>query len=242
MALYSKYTSAIERFIDKEPLDFKQNPDYTYMLEHLDDICIRDARMKLKHVMNNNFVSKEDVIEFIKLNDSLGRPRINHIFDDIYSSFGSLQYVYQSILAINHFKTLASSVDVVEIGGGYGGLSLAMKFFGPRLGLEIKTYTIIDLPSPLKLQKKYLEKLGVSDVTFSDASGYGQDVKGDFLIANYSWTEIDPEHRKEYQRILFPKLKHGFILWNHKGLFDFGFKCEAIPSPFDTPGNYIVTF
>lgn len=245
MALYDRFTKAIDEFVDIKPLNFKTNPDVNYMLEHTADVCINDAKKKLKYLLENKLISGEDAKSFIQLNDSVGYPKRSLIFDDIVSSFGSLQYIYQSVLAINHFKTLSSSIDIVEIGGGYGGLALAMLFLAPKYGLTINSYTIVDLQSPLKLQKKYLENFNMStNVNFSDAGGYGADIQKDnlFLLANYSFTEIESHHRSKYENILFPKLSHGFILWNQLKLYDFGFKYSVIPSLYDDPGNYIVTF
>ena len=45
-----------------------------------------------------------------------------------------------------------------------------------------------------------------------------------FLISNYSFSEIESEHQKGYIKYLFPKVSHGFIIWNHIALYDFGFK------------------
>ena len=43
----------------------------------------------------------------------------------------------------------------------------------------------------------------------------GNDIYDDnlFFISNYCFTEITETHRNSYISILFPKVKHGFIIW-----------------------------
>lgn len=227
--LYKKYTDCIDSIIDTPEFDnFKVNPDYSYMLEHAPDprqCFIAEAHLGIAL----KSVSIDAIKEFCALNDSVGSPQLCQFSHDVTSSCGSLRYVGHAILILNHFSKFSNEIDIVEIGGGYGGLAAAVYFFAPKLNMKVKSYAIIDLPSPLKLQAKYLEKLGVSGVQFSDASLYGQDLSDNlFLISNYAFSELSGGMRKSYEEILFPKVRHGYIIWNYIPVYNFGFEYEQI--------------
>jgi hypothetical protein len=204
------------------------NPDYSYMLEHAPDprqCFIAEAHMRVAL----ETVTLEDIKEFCTLNDSVGGPELCEFSQGVTTSCGSLRYVGHAILILNHFSKFSNKIDVVEIGGGYGGLAAAVYFFAPKLNMKVNSYTIIDLPSPLKLQAKYLEKLGVTGVEFSDAFLYGRDLRDNlFLISNYAFSELSESMRKSYEAILFPKVRHGYIIWNYIPVYNFGFEYEEI--------------
>ena len=226
--LYKKYTDCIDRIIDTPDFDrFKVNPDYSYMLEHTPDagMCLHSEE-HLRVALET--VTLDDIKEFCALNDSVGGPQLCEFSHDITTSCGSLRYVGHSIMILNHFSKFSNEIDVVEIGGGYGGLAAAIYFFAPKLNMKVNSYTIVDLTSPLKLQAKYLAKLGMTDVEFSDASLYGRDLRDNlFLISNYAFSELSMNMRKSYEDVLFPKVRHGYIIWNYIPVYNFGFECTV---------------
>jgi len=191
-------------------------------------------------------VNLDDVKEFASKNDSVGGPELCTIEEGFMCSCASMRYTAHSILAIRHFLQFSNEIDIVEVGGGYGGLALAFHFFAPKMGLTIKSYTIVDLPSPVKLQAKYLEKMGVTNIGFSDAATYGSELPdGLFLVSNYAFSEFSEKIRTCYEKVLFPKLRHGYMLWNNTPLYDFGFEYKATPEAeitIATEGNFHVTF
>ncbi len=63
----------------------------------------------------------------------------------------SLGYIYHSHLILTHLKTCILDT-IVEVGGGYDGLCLALHLFAAKYNVNIKSYTIVDLPSISKLQ------------------------------------------------------------------------------------------
>jgi len=123
-------------------------------------------------------------------------------------------------------RTVGTELDIVEVGGGYGGLCLALHHFAEKYGVKIKSYTILDLAPPSRLQKLYLEKIQPSlKVDLVDASTFGEGISKTnlFLISNYCFSEIPDNLQKEYIAKLFPKVSHGFMAWNHIPLYNFGF-------------------
>jgi hypothetical protein len=114
---------------------------------------------------------------------------------------------------------------MVEVGGGYGGLFLALQYFAQKEGVEITNYSLIDLKEAVELQKKYLSKHTVTiPLSFHDASTFGKDVEGNdlFFISNYSFSEISVILQQRYIEHLLPKCSHGFLTWNMIDLYDFG--------------------
>jgi hypothetical protein len=130
------------------------------------------------------------------------------------------------------------------VGGGYGGLCLALYYFSKKYNIHINSYSIIDLKEPLVLQKLYLSKLLTeTSVEFIDSSTFGAHIEKEnmFLVSNYCFSEIPDEFQKKYIQNLFPKVSHGFMAWNFIKTYDFGFSFrEEQESPkTDTFNKYI---
>ena len=240
--MYTRYTNFIDTIIDNPTLDFKSDPRYTYMLEHTDEYMLGAAKEQVRILTGDGF-SINDLKEFVKKNDSVGNPVRRKVFDDLDCSPTSVRYCYHSILALRHFKKFSSEIDIVEIGGGYGGLCLAFHYFAPKFGVTIKSYTIVDLDSPQKLQGRYLKGFDI-EPTFLPSETYGSDVtEGSYLVANYSFSEFDETTRSLYQKTLFPKVKHGFMAWNCVPLYDIGHEVVSEPEvPRTGKGNLHVYF
>jgi len=77
----------------------------------------------------------------------------------------------------------------------------------------------------IELQKLYLSNFDLSfPIDFVSSNTYGENICNNdvFLISNYCFSEINSYNQKNYIDILFPKVKHGFIIWNHIPLYNFG--------------------
>ena len=232
--MYASYTNFIQHVVNQPVLDFKSHPAYTTILEHLD---AESAREQVR-ILNDKGVSDMEISEFTSLNDALGNPTKRYINKNISCSPTSIRYVYHSHLILEHFSKFSNEIDIVELGGGYGGLCVAILAFAPKFNIKIKSYTIIDLTEPIALQKRYLREIGVSGVKFINADTYGKGVpSGSYLISNYAFSEFDAENRAKYQKVLFPNISHGFMAWNFIPLYDFGFQVTAEPEVPQTGGS-----
>jgi hypothetical protein len=240
-ALYANYVKTILNTNDLS--NFKNHPSYTYMLEH---VSAEEGRQYIKCIRMNTKLNIDNVLSFCKLNDSVGNP--NTIEYNIgYVSPTSLRYVYFAHLILTHFKSLNLPVlDIVEVGGGYGGLCLAIHYFSEIYGVKVNSYKIIDLLTINKLQEKYISKVNSNiSVEYIDAATFGSDIKDTnlFLVSTYCFSEISLELQHSYIKTLFPKVSHGFIAWNFIPLYDFGFTLKVedeIPSTF--PNNKYLYF
>lgn len=238
---YSAYLSVVADAVKRRDLSgFKSTPEYRGILEH----CSPEFGLCYYNLLHEKYGMKhEDIERFCDMNDALGSP-IKHVIGDVYTSPASLLYLYHAMQTLDHME---DDVDVVEVGCGYGGYVLALDFVSKLRNRKIRSYTCVDLDGPLRLQELYLQNFTVSfPIWFHSASTHGQHIpkRKMFLVSIYCFSEIDKEHQIRYMKHLFPKVDHGFLLWNHIPLFDFGKPVKLVEpeNPRTGPGNLLVVF
>ena len=224
-SLYTTYTDYVKSIVQFNDLtNFKNNPAYTYMLEHVNESL---GHQYLQLIKDKFGMSDIDILVFANMNDAIGNPKkFSYLGTQISPS--SLRYIFQAMLILAHFQSQGvSSIRIVEIGGGYGGLCLAVNYclkFFPEI--SVSQYNIIDLEAPTKLQAKYLSHHRLSfPVCTHLAETFGSNIQGGddlYLISNYCFSEIDAGLQTRYVSSLFPKINHGFITWNNIPLYDIG--------------------
>ena len=227
MVDYDRYSDFIKICLSKNDIsNFKNNENYTYMLEHVSQ---EQGFRYIECIFKNTNLTTEDILSFCRLNDSVGNPT-KYYYSTLkeYISPSSLRYIYHSHLILSHIQTTGNT-DIVELGCGYGGLCMAIHFFSQKYSVTLSTYTLIDLSEPSKLQKLYLESVNFrlnTTLNFVDASTFGHTITNTnlFLVSNYCFSEIHSFHQQQYIKTLFSKVSHGFMAWNSIDIFDFGFK------------------
>jgi hypothetical protein len=224
MVNYSKYANYVETICQSGDLSsFKSHPNYTYMLEH---VSKTQGDEYLQYIKTSTNINDDEIKNFCKINDSIGSP-LKSDFEIVIASPSSLRYIFHSHLILKHLSSLnLPSIDIVEVGGGYGGLCLAINHFSEKYGLKINSYTIVDLPSISKLQNLYLNSVSTLKVDTVDATTFGEGISKQnmFLVSNYCFSEISREFQKKYIDTLFPKISHGFMAWNNIPTYYFGFE------------------
>lgn len=233
---YTSYEQVVSEQIKKSihEMDFKSNPYYCQVLEHVD----QGFGYQYLDLIRQEFPLYEDKLaDFITLNDKYGKPN-KCIVDKYFCSPTSLRYFYQALLIFKHVKELGlTSIDIVEIGGGYGGLCLALYFLVQET-TRINSYTICDLLSVMKLQEMYL---GAFNIILST------EIKpGSILVSCYGLSELDQYTRDAYINALHTNIQHGFIVWNVPGCDIESIlhrTCTIVPEkPLTRGGNVFVTF
>ena len=219
---YSKYVEYVKQICDSGNLDnFKNSREYGDILEH---VSYEHGLEYLECINKQTPYKIEDIILFCLKNDSVGSPHKEEYFFNGYGKIKvsptSLRYVYQSHLILSYFKTLTlpKQLNLVEIGGGYGGLCVAINFFSSYYKIEIDNYIIIDLKEVIQLQEMFHKTINMKEkVQYVDASSYGQEIDNAklFCISNYCYSEISNENQHGYCYYLFPKVSHGFMCWNN---------------------------
>jgi hypothetical protein len=112
-------------------------------------------------------------------------------------------------------------VDIIEIGGGYGGLCFFIHNLSKLFNIKIKSYTIFDLKEVSILQKRYVKLHGIDINTYHIDDIWTLN-SNSYLISNYAFSEIPNELQKQYtERILNKYISYGFLIWNFIPLYDF---------------------
>lgn len=235
MVDYSGYESYLKSILDVNDIsNFKSNRAYREILEHVD---LEYGRKYLSFIKSIYSKSDKDIQKFCDLNDKIGSPAISTM-DNVVGSPTSLRYMFHSLKVLE----LLDCDEIVEIGGGYGGLALAINMFQTS---NIKRYSIIDLPGPLELQRRYLSNFNLNfEVKFYDSNKFGSDIPGDkfFLISSYCFSELRRDIQLEYAKNIIKRCDHGFLAWSLGQLFDFGKNTRnEIAYPF-TGQDYYVYF
>jgi SAM-dependent methyltransferase len=141
---------------------------------------------------------------------------------------------------------MLNNIDVVEIGGGYGGLCFFIYKLAHLFDISINTYSIFDLQAPLMVQKKYLENLNIINLNYVELDDFKNIKENSFLISNYAFSEISLDLQKRYTTsVLNPYISHGFLAWNNIDVYNFiDNKNIAIENeiPLTGPKNKYVSF
>lgn len=124
--------------------------------------------------------------------------------------------------------------DIVEVGGGYGGQARVMKDKYPC------SYSILDLPEPLELQRAFL---------LAHGQGLAESLPRtpDLFISNYALSEGTREMQDEYIPIAASS-RRGYVIWNgwthdtytkeeFSSFIPGSFWIEEIPHPHAHPEN-----
>ena len=215
--LYRSYEAVVRRSLEVTPQEwtFKSHPAYQQVLEHVSPTQGMEYHLAIASEFPE-FLDQHRALleETIQSNDSLGNPRATGFKGIGVCSPTNLRYAYHALLIIKHALRADKEADIIEIGGGYGGLALFIHKFSEVFGLKIKSYTMFDLPSVSILQRKYLEHHGISVRT--QGPSFPELQQGSFLISNYALSELAPPiHDKYMETVIGPFVTAGFLIWNY---------------------------
>jgi hypothetical protein len=228
---------------------FKQDPRYTYVLEHLrpekGKECLSVLQEKYPEVLDNR--------ELLAVNDVVGGPA-QHFYPEIgmTASPSTLRYLKIACdIEAMYPDGPPSGLRVAEIGVGYGGQCLLLDRMLPKA-----EYTLFDLPPVLELASKYLEcHLLDGSYTTQTLNQTGHDEDFDLVISNYAFSELPSTVQKMYVEKVLTKASRGYMIMN-SGLTVSPFQGDymtlaeleqVIPGlvvdseePNTAPGNYLV--
>lgn len=186
-------------------VNFKRLPEYTYMLEHVNQM---QAEQYIDVVLRENpdLLNPDLISKFVE-NDSIGNPiRFCSMFGEISPTI--FRYVKVLSDLKKHFESL-DGLNIIELGAGNGGqCNIISKLF------EYNTYTIVDIPDVMELQKKCLTVLGNTNVNFKKMEELEDDVQYDLVISNYAFSEIAMELRDFYISKVLSKANRGYLTMN----------------------------
>lgn len=203
---------------------FKSIPQYQTVLEHVDKLTGERYFNEIKNRYMNLFEDNKNLLVTLCIeNDQFGNPKKEHFDDFIYCSPTNLRYILHSFLILEYIQKLnLNNLDIIEIGGGYGGLCFFIHKLSILFNLNIVSYSIFDLLEASKLQEKYLDNLNIKNSYTYQLDNFVNIKKNSFLISNYAFSEITLDLQKKYsEQIIKPYTSNGLICWNHIPVYQF---------------------
>lgn len=210
---YSRYEEVCQQAVTDENMFniFKSNNVYNEILEHVSyDLGMQYYQKILNCNINDTFFHK-----FME-NDLIGGTN-KFYYGKKHVSPTTLRYIYTAY-DINN-KINVENLDIVEIGGGYGGQCKIMHDMQSFFGRFFKSYTIIDLSSVVKLQSKYLNRLGYN-VNFIEYDNLTE-MKYDLCISNYGFGELDRNIQDNYVDKVLKNCNNFYIIYNTPSVHEF---------------------
>ncbi|HUA54530.1 MAG TPA: putative sugar O-methyltransferase [Candidatus Sulfotelmatobacter sp.] len=182
---------------------FREDPSYRWVVSS--DIP-HDARDFYAMLEERNF--DFGFFDGIRDLDRVGGPRLLPYERAGLVAPQTMRYVK----AMSDIERLFGSLDgksVVEIGAGFGGQCavLSRRF-------RLARYTLLDLPEPLMVARRYLEAVGAPDVAcVADLHGLAPTAH-DLVISAYGLSEVARPFQIEYVNRVLRWARSGYLLWN----------------------------
>ncbi len=199
---------------------FRQHPALINMLEHVKlekTAQYLDLIARLEETMGVK-INWDDAAR----NDQYGGP-VMYTADNVSICPTTSRYVVFSMRCLNALRNLGQPVHIIEIGGGYGGQAAMTFKVAKSFGVEIESYTILDLPEPNELQRRYLStQLSVDELSKVNCTTLQTDNlrstlhENSFLFSAYAYSEISHEAQEQYDSQLMGLIGHGLIIWNSR--------------------------
>ncbi|MEI6429395.1 MAG: putative sugar O-methyltransferase [Pseudanabaena sp. ELA607] len=192
---------------DKTFQNFRRSLIYNQILEHFD----YDFGRKCLDFIQFN--SPDLIMHFpmFQENDLYGDPVTYGYLEFGNFSPSTLRYI-ANLSQIIHFFGDLSNMNIIEIGGGYGGLC---KIIQDRF--KIKSYTIVDLTQVLKLTSRYLQCFGdryTKNLELRTFEDLNSSTHYDLVISNCAFTECTPNIQDFYLETIIKNSTRGFVIYN----------------------------
>lgn len=186
---------------------FKQDERYKLILEH---ISKAESDMFVSEMKDSCNLSDEQIEKF-RENDLYGTPTICD-----YERFGkmspsTIRYI-KNTLDIFNFIGDKNIKNIVEIGGGYGGLCKTMSVL-----FDFDNYVLIDLPECNKLSNKYLSKFEeLSGKTNQYSFDEFEEIENvDLVISNYAFSECSRTVQEMYYNNVVLNSDYFYMVYNN---------------------------
>lgn len=232
---------------------FKSNPDYQKILEHVTQEQGLGYLAQLESSPQWSSSLRNIIADTAFMNDSVGKP-VKSNFDKlgINCSPTNLRYAWQAFNLLVHISKLGlKNVQIIEIGGGYGGLALFVNRLSSKLYRDGFRYIVVDVPEAGVIQRKYSRELEVPFYTVNCANKDEINIllqickyQENFLVSCYGFSELSESIRSYYQETIIPMCLHGFLVWNMIPVYAFNSAELTIKDelPLTGYGNKVVIF
>ncbi len=182
--------------------EFKRDPFLNLLWENL----TREEGEVWLHTLQNQFPHIAEKWQQFRENDLLGSPRAYSYPEAGTFSPSTLRLI---AIAANIQQKVGdlSSLHIIQIGAGYGGLCKILHTLSP-----CQSYTIVDLPPELALARKYLEKLGISHVKFLTPDELSKTAHYDLVISDQNFSEFNHSYQQLFFDRILSRCDSGYLL------------------------------
>ncbi len=186
---------------------FKSLKEYQHILEHTSVSQGAIYREEILRIISTNKLNKKEIIEKSKINDKLGTPDLSYFEDFDLISPSTLRYLL-FVLRIKTAINLSRVDTFLDIGGGYGGMSLLVNSI-----LECDKIILNDLKEALELQQKYLNQHGIKAIVAENIEEIAnQEI--DLCVSTFAFSELTKQQRKNIIEKIFPNCKIIYLVCN----------------------------
>jgi putative sugar O-methyltransferase len=165
---------------------FKRNPYFNLLWENH---TFEEGREWLKSITEKYPLLKEKLESFRQI-DQLGSPRVYDFGANGFFSPSTLRLIAKAGDLDEKLGNL-DGADVVQIGADFGSWCKILNDL-----YQFKSYTIVDLPEPLSLAKKCLEKMGITHVRFLTPEELPKKKNYTLCLSDKCFSEFDKSHQK----------------------------------------------
>lgn len=203
----SKYQKTINEILkDANKFEnFRRNYRYREILEHV------SYGLGQKYLNQINIQSNKLKInlewDFIKLNDSIGKPVLFRYPEIGRISPTTLRYTNVALEILEIFGTEIKTV--AEIGAGYGGQARILDQF-----FELENYDCFDLPEVQKLIDRYIKGIQTKMRVGFPRLGNSNLKFWDLVISNYAFSELPYLVQEQYINNVILRSRYGFMIMN----------------------------
>ena len=204
---YLKYLKVCQEAVADEEVfkTFRRHPDYETVVE----ACGRKHGVSYFSVIRKKYPHLMNYLSLFSLSDDIGFPK-KFYYRWVHRNFAATTLRYVKVLGdLEQLFGLLSDMDIVEIGGGYGGqCKVIYDIMKPR------SYTIVDLPEALAITGKYLKQFEIEDVIFETPdAAFGDSY--DLYISNYAFSEVAFDYQRSYAEKIIKYCDRGYMTCNH---------------------------
>lgn len=220
---YSEYEKNIETMLANENLDFLKNWKITSIFgvsKEFGMMYLTSIKEEFPDFIDDVMNGKYD--DFFSLFHSIGQPDL--FFSEIINrnmNANTARYIYHALLIRKYINRRLSNtkLQIVEIGGGYGGLCFWLSKLIPEC---IHSYEIVDLEIVSRLQNRCLDKWGINCSYLNDPLQWKKSEYPVFCISNYGYSEFNKTYQDLYKETILNKTTGGFMVWNNwTGIYKF---------------------
>lgn len=202
---------------------FKSAPEFCGALDN----CSKEQGQAYLNRIETEFpeVPITTIGEFAARNDKVGDPQMCVFMssrnDMLFCAPANLRYAYIALTVIRDVRARNCS-SIAEIGGGYGGLWLAISAFCGCMDVYLTDYHIIELPGMVPLTQAYVsaitlaqtdEKFAIINCSVHSVESGCENVKAEYIISAYCFTELSEQAQTQYKNTVISRAKHGMIVW-----------------------------